>query len=248
MLKKMKNLRTKFSALVLLAVIACSDDKSDSPVVANDEAAEMIAMSVSSGSGGLTVVIDEAAVTTGENASGRVATCGYSESMDVMKESAAGAVITYNYDFHYDYALTCANALPTSMAVNMTYSGSLDALRMATTNTGAGDLTVETLDATYTYFTINGSYDRTGSFESKVRNQNTSNSTITIDLADITVDKTNRTITGGTASVSITGSVSGKGSFSYSGSIVFLGDTLAELDVNGTKYSLNIETGEITAL
>jgi hypothetical protein len=192
--------------------------------------------------------VDAAAVTTGDNSGGRVAACGYAESMDVTKESTPGAVITYSYAFHYDYALTCANAVPTAMAVNMNYSGSLDGLRLATENTGMGTLSVETLDNTYTYFTINGAYNRTGSFESKIRNKNTSNSTITINLTDITVDKTNRMITGGTASITITGSVTGKGNFSYSGTIVFKGNKLAELDINGTKYSVNVETGEITAL
>lgn len=244
----MKNLGTSTFMLLMLAAFACSDDKNESPAVTNDEAAEMIATSVASSSGGLTVVIDAAAVTTEENSGGRVAACGYSESVDVAKESTPGATITYSYDFHYDYALTCDNALPTSMAVDVTYSGSLDALRIATANTGAGNLSVETLDETYTYFTINGSYDRTGSFESKIHNMNTSSSVITIDLTDITVDKTNRMITGGTASISITGSVTGKGDFSYSGSIVFKGDKLAELDINGTKYSVNVETGDVTAL
>lgn len=245
---KMKTVKTKLFALLLLASFACNDDDEESPAVANDEAAEMISTSISSSAGGLTTVVDDAAVTTKANAGGRIAACDYAESQDVSRSSIPGASITYDYDFHYDYALSCANALPTNMTVNMNYSGSLDAPRLSTENEGTGNLIVETLDATYTQFTVNGSYNRNGSFTSKVRNKNTSTSTIVFTLDDVTLDKTTREITGGSASVSITGSVTGKGDFSYTGSIVFEGSTQAELDVNGTKYSVNLETGEVIAL
>lgn len=241
-------LKTKLFALILLTSFACNDDNEESPAVANDEAAEMIATSVSSSSGGLTLVIDDAAVTTAENSGGRVAACGYTESIDATRTNPVGSSIVYDYTFHYNYALICDNALPTEMEVNVEYSGYLDAPRMATENSGTGNLSVKTLDATFTQFTIGGSYNRTGSFESKIRNQNTSTSTITFTLADITLDKTTREITGGTASVVITGTVTGKGDFSYTGSISFKGNLQAELDVNGTKYSVDLESGEVILL
>lgn len=244
----MKMLKTKLSVLMLMAFFACKEDNEESVAVANDEAAEMIATSLSSSAAGLTVVIDDAAVTTEENAGGRAQACGYTESIDATRTSPAGSAVFYDYSFHYDYALVCNNSLPTTMEVNMEYAGSLDAPRMATNNTGTGALSVETLDNTFTVFTINGGYNRSGTFESKIRNQNTSTSTITFTLNEVTVDKTTREITGGTAAVTITGSVTGKGDFSFSGSITFKGDLQAELDVNGTKYSVDLESGEVVAL
>lgn len=244
----MKMLKTKLFALFLLISFACKEDSEDPVAVANDEAAEMIATSISSGSGGLTLVIDDAAITTEENGGGRAAACGYTESMDATRTSPVGSSITYDYTFHYDYALVCDNSLPTEMEVNMEYSGYLDAPRMATENSGTGNLSVQTLDNTFTQFTISGSYNRVGSFESKVRNKNTSTSTITFTLTEITVDKTTREITGGIAAVVISGAVTGKGDFSYTGSITFKGDLKAELDVNGTKYSVDLESGEVITL
>ena len=245
----MKTFKTQIFALALLATFACNDDdESASVAVANDEAADMIATSVASNSGGLSLIIDDTSLATSANAGGRVQACGYSESADVTKSNKAGATITYNYDFHYDYAVTCTNAIPSTFTTNATYSGSLDGLRIATENAGKANLSVKTLDATFTYFTFNGSYDRSGSFESKVRNKNTSASTITINLTDVIVDKNTRTITGGTASIDIAGTVTGKGAFSYSGTITFKGNKIAELNINGTKYSVNLETGDVTAL
>jgi len=245
----MKTFPTKlFAILLLLTTFACSDDNSDTTAVANDEAADMISTSISSNSGGMTSAIDDATVTTNTNGGARTATCGYAESKDASKASVAGASITYSFIYHYDYALTCTTAIPTTMTSNLSYTGSVDAPRMSAQSAGTGNLTVKTLDATFTYFTINGAYVRTGSFVSKVRNKNTSNSTITFTLTDVTVDKTSRMITGGTASVTITETVTGKGDFSYSGTIVFKGNKVGELDINGTKYSVNLETGDVTAL
>lgn len=245
----MKTVKTKLFALALLAFFACNDDNNDeSPAVANDEAAEMIATSVSSSSGGLTMVMDDAAITTEANSGGRMQACGYTESKDITRTSPEGATVIYAYDFHYDYALTCSNALPTNMTVNMNYSGLLDAPRLFTENEGIADLVVETLDATYTHFTLNGSYNRSGSFVSKVRNKNTSSSVITFTLSDVTLDKTTREITAGSASITITGTVTGKGDFSFNGTIVFKGDKQAELEVNGVKYAVDLESGEVTVI
>jgi hypothetical protein len=243
----MKTLQILASCLLLLT-FSCKDDDSDTTAVANDEAADMIATSVASNSGGLTTVIDDTSVSTSANAGGRVQTCGYSDSADITRTNQSGAAITYNYDFHYDYALTCTNVVPSTYTANVSYTGSLDGLRIATQNAGKANLSVKTLDATFTYFTFNGSYDRTGSFQSKVRNKNTSTSTITINLTDVTVDKTSQMITGGTASIDINGTVTGKGTFTYSGTITFKGNKQAELNINGTKYSVNLQTGDVTAL
>jgi hypothetical protein len=234
------------SGLLLLA-FACSDDDNNEAAVANDEAAEMIASSVSSDAGGLASVLYDASVSSQANAGGRAQACGYSESLDVAKTNLPGARITYSYAYHYDYALTCANNLPATYTSNIAYHGSLSTPRMSTENEGTGNLTIQTLDAAYQYFTFNGAYNRTGSFVSNIRNKNTSNSTITFEIDGITVDKESKTITGGSASITITGSVAGKGSFSYSGTITFPGGQLADLDINGTLYSLNIATGEFTA-
>jgi hypothetical protein len=243
----MKTLQILASCL-LIFTFSCKDDSDNSPAVANDEAANMIATSMASGSGGLTTMIDDTSVSTSANAAGRIEACGYSDSEDVTKTNPSGAPVTYDYNFHYDYSVTCTNAIPTTFLANVSYSGSIDALKLSTENAGKANLTVKTLNATYTYFTFNGSFDRTGSFASKVRNKNTSTSTVTINLTDVTVDKTSRMITGGTASIDITGTVTGKGTFSYSGTITFKGNKQAELNINGTKYSVDLETGDVTAL
>ena len=244
----MKTNNAKLIALLMLVSFACKDDDEATVPIDNEEAAEMIATSLSSESGGLTVAVADAASNTTENGGGRKATCGYTESMDASRSNPTGSSVIYNYTFHYDYALNCTNALPTEMVVNLTYSGSLDAPRISTQNSGTGNLSVKALDYTYENYSITGSYDRTGSFVSKVRDKNTSNSTLDFTLTDVTVDKSTRQITGGTATVTITGSVTGKGTFTFTGSLVFEGDQSATLDLNGTNYSIDLETGLVAAI
>lgn len=236
------------ASCLLLLTFSCKDDDNESPPVANDEAADMVATSLASGAGGMSMVVEETSVSASSNAGGRIQACGYTGAEDVTKTSPGGAAITYNYSFHYDYALTCSGALPSAYTANVNYTGSLSTARVETENEGNATLTVKTLDATYNYFIFNGSYDRSGSFESKVRAQNTSSSTITFNLMDVTVDKATKTITGGTASLAITGTVTGKGTFSYSGTVTFKGNKQAELNINGTGYAVNLETGDVTAL
>ncbi len=229
-------------------VAGCKDNNDATPAVSNEEAADMIASSIASSSGGLTLVVDDAVLTTSANGSARTQACGYTDSNTLTKTNGAGAVVTYSFSFDYDYALTCSAGSPLKMTADVAYLGSLDAPRMAVDASGAALLDVTSLDAAEDNYLVNGSFDRKGSFVSKVRNQNTSQSTIDLTLTNVAVDKTNRMITGGEASLTITGTVTGKGDFSFTGSIVFKGNKQADVTINGSKYSVNVETGDVTAL
>ncbi len=238
-----------FLALMMMTAFACSDDDDQTQeTLTSDEAADMVATSISSSSGGMTTMLEEVSVTTSANAGGRVNECGYSEQIDVLKSSPEGELISYDYTYHYDFAIICAQAIPSSMIVNVDYEGWLDAPRLSTENDGSGNLSVTALDASYSSFVVNGSYSRSGSFVSKVQNQNSSTSTITLMLEDIGIEKEGSNISGGSASVTISGTVNGKGEFSFVGSIVFNGNGLAELDIDGTKYSIDVATGTVTNL
>lgn len=238
-----------FLALMLMTAFACSDDDGQTQAaLTSDEAADMVATSISLSAGGMTTMLEEVSVTTSANAGGRVSECGYSEQMDISKSSPEGASVSYDYTYHYDFAIVCAQAIPSSMIVNVDYEGWLNGPRLSTENDGSANLSVEALDASYSSFAVNGSYSRSGSFVSKVQNQNSSTSTITLMLDDIGIEKEGSHISGGSASVTINGTVSGKGEFSFVGSIVFNGNGLAEFDIDGTKYSIDVAAGTVTKL
>lgn len=242
-------MKTIYSFLVasLLLVTSCNDKSEPSPVVSNEEAADMVASSVASSSGGFSVAIEDATVTTNANGSARTQACGYTDSYTQTKVNTTGANTTYSFTYQYAYALTCGAGVPQKMSATATYDGSLDGPRISTQASGALVFDITSLEESSATYLINGEFERDGTFTSKVREKNTSASTIKISLTGVEVNKNTKMITAGTGTITITGSVSGKGDFSFTGSITFKGNKQADVEINGSKYSINIESGDVTA-
>ncbi|NJM25362.1 MAG: hypothetical protein HC859_07625 [Bacteroidia bacterium] len=248
----MKTTWNAFLILTLLTVaVSCKDDDESAPL-SNEEAAEMIAASLSESSSGLTVMVNESAetTTTAVDASdgGRINACGYTDTESFSSSSPQGSLVTYNYTYSYSYVLACGLDVPQSMAVDITYSGNFDAPRLASEHAGTVDLAVTELDAAAASYLINGDYSTTGSFQSKIRNKTSTTSTIDITVADLSVNKSTYTIEGGTAAALITATATGKGTFTFTASIVFEGDGGATVTVNGTTYSVNLTTGDVSEI
>jgi hypothetical protein len=239
---KMKTIKF-LCAVILMTAFASCDNDDDSATVTEDDAAEMIAASLSESSSGLTSVIEVSAEGSNvavDNSGGRVAACGYTYSESFTKTSLQGSSITYNYDFSYGYALTCSADAPLSLAIAVTFDGEFDGPRLSSNHTGTADLDFTALDKDLTAFIANGTYSQSGSFESKVRNLNSGSSD------DVNVDKANYEIESGTASVVITGNVTGKAAFSFEASVTFTGDKTGTITINGSTYAVNLLTGEVT--
>jgi len=190
----------------------------------------------------VTSTTEEAVETSGA----RTASCDYSESVSLTKTNPSGSLITYSYDYSYSYQMTCNNENePLTLVSGVNFTGSFDAPRLASSHIGTSDLNVSALDEAATSYLVNGSYLRIGSFESKIRNKNTSTSTVEISIDEVTVDKENHEITSGSATVSIAGEVPDKGGFSFEGTIIFEGNGKATLTIQGTKYDIDLESGDV---
>lgn len=248
----------KTTKLFLLAILVClagacnDDDDTDSSVaMSSEEAADVVATSLASNSSGLTAAVDVSAdaadAAVAASSGGRTAACGYTDQQSITATSATGAVITYSYDYEYSYILTCGGETPQSLSVTATYDGEFDAPRIASQHSGTVDLFVTALDESETTYMINGDYSRAGAFQSKIRNKNSSTTTVDFTIDDLEVDKTTQKILSGTASVTITGSVTGKGSFTYTASVVFEGDGSATVTINGSIYAVDLITGTVVA-
>lgn len=247
----MKTLAAKTLVLVsaLFMMVAC-DDSDTTQAVSKDEAADMAAYSLAEESSGMSVVITTSTTGAGDavdgSDDGKIASCGYTSSVDINATNPSGTLITYDYDYSYYYQLTCNDSdVPTSLVSSITFDGEFDAPRLASAHSGSSYLTITALDDEATSYIVNGSYERDGTFESKIRNKNTSSSSVEIMIEDVVVNKTTKEIEGGTGTVVIYGEVTGKGSFSYRGSISFNGDGTITIVISGEKYVVDLETGDV---
>lgn len=244
----MKKLKLFLAIACIVLMASCNEEST--PIIDTEEAADLVGSSLATNSSGVNAVaadVAEAANNGVENAGGRVQTCGVEETASYTRTSPGGSDITYDYSLSYSYLLSCTNAnIPETFSADLDYSGVFESTRVKSDNTGAAELEVGTLEGSFTTFEINGTFTRNGSFESKVQNKTNSTSSIEFTLSKLTVSKSTQQITGGTATVTVTGSVSGKGDFSKTATVTFLGNLQGEIAIDGTTYSVNLTTGEIT--
>jgi hypothetical protein len=256
----MKTFKLTFIVLLLLGAISCkkTDSSTTDTSVTTDQAVDIAAGSLSVNSNGLATVSDDisasaqtvASVNTGSqsvNSTGLASVhqaCGSTVIDSVSKQSPAGATAIFNYFFKYTRTLNCnANSQPDNLANSLTYHGSFDNPSLSSSNSGNAAVTIAGLTTTATHFVVNGEYKRIGSFQSKVGNKNSGQDTVDIVATNLMLTKPDRKISGGSATIAVSGSTSKHGAFKYHGTIVFNGDGTATLTISGTAYDIDLVTG-----
>lgn len=241
----MKKIQLSIVAMLMLGAVACKKSETSSGLttnVSNSEAADMVASSLSLNSNGVANVSADVALdaTTYSNAH---LPCGTVKADSISRQSLAGSAYTYSYNLKYNYTVMCTNNVPDNLSGSLAYSGSFSGPNLSSANSGSAVFTVAGLSPTASSFVINGEYKRAGSFKSKVDTTHAGNSNIDVVVSSLTVTKPGRVITGGTATISVTGDVPKKGNFTYAGTLVFNSDGTATLTLNGTVYKINLTTG-----
>lgn len=230
--------------LILAAtMISCSDDENKSTGVTEADAADAIEASVSSSSNGVAKMVAEASTVADDE---DVYT--YSPQLECGQQYTVSYNPTYtgtNYSYDYsgtrNYLISCTTlGVPETFTYSASLTGTYETPRMLSDDDSTSSLTVTGLAPSSATATINGTYVRNGYQESKVRLMRHFNSVITINLSNVTLNKLTQTISGGTASVTMTGTGSLGGSFTYNGTITFNGDGTATLVINGTTYTINV--------
>lgn len=245
----MQKIKLTFMAMLLLGAVACNKSNNSLPSqrltvnVTTDEAADMVASSLSLNSNGVADVANDATLSASTMATNH-AKCGTVRADTISRQSSAGASTTYSYNLTYNYTVNCNNDnQPDSLASSLIYSGSFNGPNLSSSNSGSSIFTVSGLLPTAADFVINGEYKRTGAFKSKIDTTNAGNSNIDIAIKALTLKRPGRAIVSGSATISITGTVPKKGAFSYTGTLVFNDDNSATLTINGIVYKINVITG-----
>ncbi len=236
----------KVPAIALLLMVgACSKNSNDTTAsISTDDAATIMANSMSSGSGGMVSASADitlnAQVTFNANPG-----CGGTKTYNFSRQSPANASVTYSYNFNYTYTLNCVNNLPDNVSGSATSTGSFDGPSMSSNDSGTTTFTVGGLVQSSANYTVNGEYKRSGSFAKKTGNMNQGSSNVDIIVSSLVVPKSGGVIASGTANFTLSGS-SNNSSYSFNGTITFTGNNSANLVVNGTAYVVNLVTGGCT--
>ncbi len=229
------------SGMLILSSCEKDDESITDEPATEAEAAEMVAYSLSEGTSGAASDIETAAALA--NVAVDSLSCG--ESADTIMVTTGTSLITYHNTKTYHYALACDESEnPVMLDVSFSYDGEFDAPRLASTHSVSGNFEITQIEYTSDMYLFNGTWQRTGGFESKVGNQANRQTTIQFELVNVAVEKEPKEIDNGTIHFTMAGG-SGRGSFSYEGTITFTGNGEAIIEISGTRYVTNLETGEV---
>lgn len=231
--------------VLLLAAGACTkNNNSTTASVSTDDAATIMANSMSSGSGGMASasvdVTVNAQLTFNANPG-----CGGTKTYNFTRQNPTGSSITYSYAFNYTYTLNCINNVPDNVSSSATSTGSYNGPNISSTDSGTSTFNVAGLAPSASAYALSGEYKRAGSFTEKTGNMNAGSSNVDIVVSSLSIPKTGGTIASGSATFTLSGS-SNNGSFNFNGTVTFTGNNQANLNINGTVYVVNLLTGTAT--
>ncbi|MBO9567108.1 MAG: hypothetical protein J7621_30325 [Niastella sp.] len=225
---------TAFAAITLstgLLFTSCKKDKEDNEQISDEEVAEAITQSVSGSSGGVVVQTESVATMSAYTH----LACGQSKDTTIAGQSQPGATITYHYSFNYARSLVCS---PAKWQFNYTGHVDYDAPRMSSDDNSTAQTSVTGLEPATTEWTINSSYVRNGTQQSKIRLKRSWTSVISIE-SNVKVDKSTRRISSGTSTISFVGTGSGGYTVTRNATITYLGNRKATLTLkNGGTFNI----------
>jgi hypothetical protein len=235
-------------SFVTVGLIACDEGSEKPQSISKEEAAVIMASSISMNSFGVASVLDESAGVSAEFAGNgaKVENCGVLQNISLSGSSPVDAVVKFSYDFSYKFQLNCdEEENPNWVTVNLSYSGMFDGPQLASEHTGASELQVDGLGSDHPNFLVDGYFNRSGSIETKGDEPKSVEGSVEILIDGVTIDKENHDLIEGTLTVDISGTVEGKGDYSYSGVLTFDGSSTANLKIGRTQFAINLTTGTV---
>lgn len=243
---KLRNAFSNFITLASLAVLlaftaSCEKENTTGPeeALSEEEVVAVVEGALLLNTEGVTAEALDAAATSDEYLEKNNGPCGATFDTTVVR-SYSGARISSSYTSHWGWTVHCNDLMvPSSLDFGRTTVGLYETLRMSSNDQANSDWTVGNLIAGDNYI-INGSYSREGSQTSKVRNQYSFDSALSVELSDLNIHKELKRIESGTATYSLSGQVSNGTSFHYEGEIIFLGNGHATVNINGNTYDIDL--------
>ncbi len=244
-MKTKKSLLTLGELIIILLTFSILQScKEDEPVeITEEDAADIVQSSLESETGGIT---DDVAMVTDfivqENyvvqEKSEQLECGVDTSITRTFSKPTG-IRTGSCTYIWDILKTCAEA-DTSISWTGNYNGSYETPRILGTTSGTRDWSIDGIESSNNFLTLNGSVSRNGSHTSKIRQQRSFSSETSYQFTDVVVSKQSQQIQSGTGSFQILVNVSDETSKTFTGTITFNGNGSATLVINGQTFTFDI--------
>jgi hypothetical protein len=236
-----------FAFLYLLTILSCKKKEEQTTpsqttpeiTITSEDVADLVAVSISTSSEGLNSNTAEIAAKI-SFVNNQLSPCGYNLDTSISRSTPIGSAISFTYNLNYSYQMYCNGFIPDNMLVEMTANGDLEQVRLTATSQSTGNLTFTGLTPNFTSYLLNGTYSRTGSATSKVREKNTFSYSLTLNLSDLSVSKTDYYIDSGSCTLTFAATISSGKVFNFTGTLTYVDENTANLVIGGTTYSINI--------
>ncbi|MEQ1746358.1 MAG: hypothetical protein ABMA02_13095 [Saprospiraceae bacterium] len=225
------------AAIGTLALASCKKDPEEiQALISDSEAAEIVETAVSGRSAGTTMTTEDMAEMLATTLA-----CGVPGDTTLQHTGTPGPV-TCTGTFEIGWLVTCSNlGVPQSAQFDLDGTTSFTASRWSGTGTGAGSLTATGLNPSATAYVFDGSYTSGRQLTGNLRKVDPTITTSTeITLTDLTIRKSDKMITGGTATVIVTATAANGGTRTVNGSLVFNGNGTATVTVNGYSHTFQL--------
>jgi hypothetical protein len=236
-----------FAALFFAAIVVSSCQKDDeTSTVIIDEIADDIASTLGGNGSGLADEFTETTqIADRFNASLKAAVADtlYATDTTFARTNTPGASHKYSYNFtrKYGYVYQIGESY---FYYHGSLDGSYDTRRLAGADNRTTDVKITGFAITSTTYALNGTSQRSGNCQSKVRNKSTVTSSSQITATDVKMNKSTYAIESGSLSWEISGKVNDI-DFNYTAQVVFNGNGSATLTINGKEYTIDLSSGEV---
>jgi hypothetical protein len=235
-----------FALLIGFGTFFTSCDKDDdtdpqTTEISDDEIIAIVSGATVDGTEGITAETTEMAYVADDaldEQSSAFMECG--ETMDsTFVQTIDHVRISGEYNTYLYWALNCNNNIPNSITFGHEVSGNYESDRLISDDSADSDWTITNL-LTGANYIFNGTYERTGTQESTVREMRSFDTTVSITVQDLNMDKGEKEIVSGIANFTLSGTINDETTFTQSGTIVFLGDGAANIIINGNTYTIDL--------
>ncbi|MGF1636836.1 MAG: hypothetical protein ACFCUU_07160 [Cyclobacteriaceae bacterium] len=221
-------------AILLSASILQSCEKEEALVVTEEDAADIIAASFGSQTGGIAheVAINTEYISEETNE----LECGSSRTIIKSFVKSEG-VNTGNITYNWDLSRNCSSEVTYLNWVG-NFNGSFETPRLSGSTSGTRNWLITGFESENNFLTFNGSINRNGSHNSKVRQRRSFSTEISYEFSEVVVSKGTHEIQSGTGTVQISIEGSNGGSKSFSGNITFNGNGSVTVVLNNETFQI----------